>query len=249
MFEDNNILGVIWDGTGYGDDGNIWGGEFFKYSSGEIQRLTHFEYFNWISGDKISKEPRLSLFSLADESFSEVLDSKFTLEELKVLSSIKKSNKLKTSSVGRLFDAVASLLNITAYNTYEGEAAILLENVVEYYDLKSCKSYLNFSEVFSAKEIILNIYKDILIGSSSKSIIANFLFTLANFIVKYAEKHHYKHIAFSGGVFQNTTLVDMLIELAPKEIKLYFHKDLSPNDENSSFGQLMFYLKITNYEF
>ena len=63
-------------------------------------------------------------------------------------------------------------------------------------------------------------------------------------IIKIAKKRDYKYIALSGGVFQNSTLVDMLIELAPKEIKLYFHKDLSPNDENISFGQLMYYLNI-----
>ena len=245
MFNEK-VLGVVFDGTGYGDDAQIWGGEFFDYEADKIERINHLEYFDWLLGDKMSKEPRLSLFSLASNEMNVILEQKFTSYELKTYQYLKENNKLRTSSVGRLFDAVASLLNITDCNTYEGEAAILLENFVEYYDLKSCKSYLNFSEVFSAKEIILNIYKDILIGSSSKSIIVNFLFTLANFIVNYAEKHHYKHLAFSGGVFQNTTLIDMLIELAPKEIKLYFHKDLSPNDENISFGQLMYYLHIKN---
>ena len=240
------VLGVVFDGTGFGDDEQIWGGEFFNYEANTIERINHLEYFDWLLGDKMSKEPRLSLFSLASKEMNEILEQKFTSNEVKTYQYLKENNKLKTSSAGRLFDAVASLLNITAYNTYEGEAAILLENVVEYYNLTACKSYLSSSEVFSAKEIILNIYKDILTGSSSKSIIANFLFTLANFIVKYAKKHHYKHIAFSGGVFQNTTLVDMLIELAPKEIKLYFHSDLSPNDENISFGQLMYYLHIKN---
>jgi hydrogenase maturation protein HypF len=240
------VLGVVFDGTGYGDDAQIWGGEFFDYEADKIARINHLEYFDWLLGDKMSKEPRLSLFSLASNEMNGILEQKFTSYELKTYQYLKENNKLKTSSVGRLFDAVASLLNITDCNTYEGEAAILLENVVETYDFKSCKSYLNSSEVFSAKEIILNIYKDISIGNSSKSIIPNFLFTLANFIVNYAEKHHYKHLAFSGGVFQNTTLIDMLIELAPKEIKLYFHKDLSPNDENISFGQLMYYLHLKN---
>ncbi len=144
-----------------------------------------------------------------------------------------------------MFDAVASLLNISDFNSYEGEAAILLENSIDSYHLKNCKSYLNTSfDIISPKEIISNIYKDIKKGISSKTIVVNFLFTLSNFIVEYAKNNSYKHIAFSGGVFQNTTLVDMLIELAPKEIKLYFHSDLSPNDENISFGQLMYYLKL-----
>ena len=83
-------------------------------------------------------------------------------------------------------------------------------------------------------------------GVSTKNIIANFLFTLASAIINLAKINNYKHIAFSGGVFQNTTLIDLLIELAPKEIKLYFHKELSPNDESISFGQLMYYLHIKN---
>ena len=142
---------------------------------------------------------------------------------------------------------MASILNITDYNSYEGEAAILLENKVITYDLKTCKSYLNSPEFeFSAAEIIKNIALDLKAGIPKKIIVVNFLFTLANAIIKIAVNNNYKHVALSGGVFQNTTLVDMLLELKPQEIKLYFHKDLSPNDENISFGQIMYYLHIKN---
>jgi len=240
------ILGVVFDGTGYGDDHNIWGGEFFNYEANEITRINHIDYFDWLLGDKMAKEPRLSLLSLASQEMIAVLKGKFTPNELKTYESIKKTNKLKTSSAGRLFDAVASLLNITDYNTYEGEAAILLENRISEYNLKSCKSYLSAPENgISAKEIIKNIYADIQNGTPTEQIILNFLYTLAFSIIELAKTKKYQHIALSGGVFQNTTLIDMLIALAPKEIKLYFHKDLSPNDENISFGQVMHYLNIT----
>ncbi|MDO9037637.1 MAG: carbamoyltransferase HypF, partial [Lutibacter sp.] len=136
------ILGVVFDGTGYGDDGNIWGGEFFDYEANKIERINHINYFDWLLGDKMAKEPRLSLLSLASDEMMEVLKDKFTQNELKTYLTLKKSNSLKTSSAGRLFDAVASLLNITDYNTYEGEAAILLENKISNYVLKSCRSYL-----------------------------------------------------------------------------------------------------------
>ena len=244
LFEDDNVLGVIWDGTGYGDDGSIWGGEFFKYSENSIERLTHFEYFNWISGDKMSKEPRLSLFSLADENFSEELNSKFTSEELKVLSIIKKNNKLKTSSVGRLFDAVASLLNICNINSYEGEAAILLENLVLEYNIENCENYCKgFSDDFIPTAQILNgVHTDLIRGIETQQIIANFLFTLAAIILKVADKNKMSKICLSGGVFQNTTLIDMLIELNEDKHKLYFNRNLAPNDENIAFGQIMYYL-------
>jgi hydrogenase maturation protein HypF len=240
------VLGVIFDGIGYGDDSNIWGGEFFDYEHHKIERINHIDYFDWLLGDKMAKEPRLSLLSLASDDMLEVLKTKFTANELKTYQTLKNTNTLKTSSVGRLFDAVASLLQLTDYNTYEGEAAILLENRISSYDLKSCNSYLSDSEKgISATEIIKNMCDDFQNGKPIEQLILNFLYTLAFSIIEIAKLNNYKHIAFSGGVFQNTTLVDLLIELAPKEIKLYFHKDLSPNDENISFGQLVYYLNIT----
>ncbi len=244
---DKKVLGVVFDGTGYGEDNAIWGGEFFNYEDNKIERIHHFEYFDWLLGDKMSKEPRISLLSLATSDIDEILASKFTTKELKTYKTLKKSNTLKTSSVGRLFDAVASILNITDYNTYEGEAAILLENVVADYNLKHCKSYIpNFGREISSKEIIKNIAIAIKKGINKEKIIVNFLFTLADLMIKIAKTNNYKHVAFSGGVFQNTTLVDMLLELAPEEIKLYFHTNLAPNDENISFGQLMYYLNVKN---
>lgn len=239
------VLGVIFDGTGYGDDSNIWGGEFFSYQNNQIERIGQVENFDWLLGDKMSKEPRLSLLSLASDEMVNVLEKKFTSNELKNYRYLKAQNKLKTSSVGRLFDAVASLLNITDFNTYEGEAAILLENSISNYNLKTCKSYSQLTSLgFSAKEIIKNIYKDIKNGIGKEQIIANFLFTLTTTILNFSKEKGFNKIALSGGVFQNTTLVDMLLELAPKEIKLYFHKDFSPNDENISYGQIMYYLNI-----
>ena len=239
------VLGVIFDGTGFGDDANIWGGEFFDYEANKMERISHIAYFDWLLGDKMAKEPRLSLLSLASDEMIAVLKDKFTQNELKTYLTLKNSNPLKTSSAGRLFDAVASLLNIADFNIYEGEAAILMENRIQNYDLKSCICYLSAPEKgISAKEIIKNIYADIQRKTPTEEIIINFLYTLAFSIIEMAKSKNYKHITFSGGVFQNTTLLDLLIALAPKEINLYFHKDLSPNDENSSFGQLMYYLNI-----
>ncbi|MBT8177721.1 MAG: carbamoyltransferase HypF [Eudoraea sp.] len=241
---DEPIMGIIWDGTGYGDDGHIWGGEFFSYQSGCMDRVGHFEYFDWLAGDKMAREPRLSLFSLADESMKDVLDKKFTNEEKHIYQAIRQKNKLKTSSVGRLFDAVASLLGICDYNTYEGEAAILLENCIIQYDLNTCRSYASLSDSgkIHAKRLMHNLYMDYQNGVPRNILINNFLFTLASLIFEMASKHNTRKLAFSGGVFQNTTLIDMLIELAGNRYKLYFNRNLSPNDENISFGQISYYL-------
>ena len=247
LFEDKEaVLGVIWDGTGYGDDHQIWGGEFFRYEAKKMNRISHFNYFDWLAGDKMSREPRLSLLSLSNSDQRSILEDKFTDEELLIYDALKSKNKLKTSSVGRLFDAVASLLNICDYNTYEGEAAILLEGFVTNYKLSNCTSYCPVldSSVIPTETIFDNLFLDFKKGNSVENIIINFLYTLATSIFQVAKFQNIKKIACSGGVFQNTVLIDMLIEIANDEYKLYFNHKVSPNDENISFGQLMYYTNL-----
>ena len=132
MHTSTPILGVIWDGTGYGTDGQIWGGEFFKYENYSFTRSTHFDYFPSIAADKMAKEPRIAALSLCWEvpGASALLQDKFTAMEWKVYAKIlDKKDGLKTSSVGRIFDAVAALLGICDQQRYEGEAAMLLEQL------------------------------------------------------------------------------------------------------------------------
>ncbi len=247
LFDSNEpILGVVWDGTGFGDDRQIWGGEFFKYQSNKMDRISHFNYFNWLAGDKMSKEPKLSMLSLSNDKMQSVLEEKFSSEELTIYQSIKEKNKLKTSSVGRLFDAVASLLNICDINTYEGEAAILIENQITDYKLEDCESYCsNLKDgLVPTEELFYNLFLDYKKGNSKENVIANFLFTLASLVYKIADNHNLKTIAFTGGVFQNTTLIDMIKEIGEAKYKLYFNRNLAPNDENISFGQIMYYLNV-----
>jgi len=241
---ENTILGVIWDGTGYGDDGQIWGGEFFEYRSNEMKRISHFEYFDWLAGDKMSKEPKISLLSIADDQMESVVAGKFSNKEIDIYQLLKKKNKLKTSSVGRLFDAIASLLNICDINTYEGEAAILLENQLTSFELNNCKSYCTelVGGTIRTKLLFNNLCSDFNNGLSKEHIIINFLYTLATLVFKIADSRNIKEIALSGGVFQNTVLIDMLKELAENKYKLYFNRNLAPNDENISYGQIMYYL-------
>ena len=245
LFNQNEpVLGVVWDGTGFGDDGNIWGSEFFSFRSKKIERIIHFAYFDWLSADKMAREPRLSFLSLANSSMNQQLHEKFPEGELRIYDSIKNKNKLKTSSVGRLFDAVSSLLGICDLNTYEGEAAILLENRISNYDLSSCKSYytvLDNRKIVTYK-LFENLFLDYKKGETIEKIILNFLFTLASIVLKIATVENITKIALSGGVFQNTVLMDMLIELNQNKFELYFNRNLSPNDENISFGQIMYYL-------
>ena len=244
LFDSNDkILGVIWDGTGYGTDEEIWGGEFFSFDSGRIDRIDHFRYFNWLAADKMSREPRLSLFSLLD-SENEIVKEKFSTEELNIYNSLRKKEGLMTSSVGRLFDAMASLLGLCDYNTYEGEGAILLENQVRSYKLNECRSYnqKNAESLADPFALIRGAASDLNAGISIEQIIQNFLYSLAEIVFHVADRHAYSKIAMSGGVFQNATLIDMIVEMAGDDYELYFNLNLAPNDENIAFGQMMFYL-------
>ena len=242
------IMGVVWDGTGYGDDNQIWGGEFFSYQKGEMKRIGHFDYYDWLAGDKMAKEPRISFYSLSNTTMQPEIDQKFSKQEISVYDHVKKNESLKTSSVGRLFDAVASLLDLCDFNTYEGEAAILLENQIVSYQLEDCNSYVSkiVDGVVPTKELFNNLYLDFKTGKKKEEIIVNFLYTLAMVIIKMAEHFNIHKIAMSGGVFQNTVLVDMIKEISRDNYKLYFNRNLSPNDENISFGQLMYHQHIKN---
>ncbi|WP_437397965.1 carbamoyltransferase HypF [Flagellimonas lutimaris] len=240
------IMGVVWDGTGFGDDSQIWGGEFFNYQNREMTRVGHFDYYDWLAGDKMATEPRLSFFSLANDTMQSEISQKFSEEEMAIYHHLKKKEPLKTSSVGRLFDAVASLLNLCDFNTYEGEAAILLENQIGDYELENCKTYVSeiVNGMVPTKKLFNNLYIDFKNRKGKEEIISNFLYTLANIIIKMAEQLDIKEIAMSGGVFQNTVLADMIKEISEDNYKLYFNRNLSPNDENISFGQLMYHQHI-----
>lgn len=242
---ENPILGVVWDGTGLGDDGMIWGGEFFIYDGRQMERLAHFEYYDSLAGDKMIKEPRLSLFALVDSK--EVVCDKFSASELAIYQKLKKSNALKTSSVGRLFDAVASLLGLLDVNSYEGQAAMLLENCAWQYEDGYGLDLLEgtyFENVPSTKIIdkIIELKRN---GKSKPYMAASFICTLAKAIVNMAIKYGTATVACSGGVFQNRFLVGKLMNLAKEyQLTLLFNKELSSNDENIALGQLAHYHNI-----
>ena len=131
-------LGVSWDGTGYGLDGTIWGGEFFLVTDENIERIAHLRPFRLPGGDQAVKEPRRTALGLLHELFwrSKLFDAetngagrRFSPRELATLKTMlaKKLNSPVTTSMGRLFDAVASLINLRQQIRFEGQAAMELE--------------------------------------------------------------------------------------------------------------------------
>jgi len=247
--EQEPILGVVWDGTGFGNDGQIWGGEFFVYHQHRFSRLAHFDYFNHFLGDKMATEPRLSAFSLCYEmeDATHILHPKFSQAEWNNYNQLIKKNQLKTSSAGRIFDAAASLLGLIDKASFEGEAAMLLEEeALRFFkiELNIPVSWLKNDTLknhLSAQSLMKEIVQKIKEGEDKSEIAAWFHVQLVLAVQSVALKNNYRKICFSGGVFQNGLLIDLLFKMIGKQHQLYFNKELSPNDENTSFGQLIWF--------
>jgi hydrogenase maturation protein HypF len=243
LLENDNILGVVWDGLGYGEDNQIWGGEFFDYSDKKIRRINHVPYFPVLAGDKMSSDPRLSAYSLLRTiNMEEHISELFNEKELAVYSNLTKKSKLSTSSMGRVFDALAAVLLPGKRNTFEGEAAMTLEALAGNFLKNSIKRpHFEFETDLDSQYAalwILQAIKAIEQGVSHGEIAAAFHFALADLIMELAVVHGFQKLAFSGGVFQNALLTDIMISEMQEDFQLYFHKELAPNDECIAFGQL-----------
>lgn len=251
LYHSEPVLGVIWDGTGLGDDQHIWGGEFFKFENREIQRLYSFDAFPQLLNDKMAKEPRLSALSICHEIMGsdELLQHKFTQTEWMMYKKILHNVPVITCcSMGRIFDAVASLLDVCDTQSYEGEAALYLQTLAESYIYKNgfspqesyCMNIAHLHRIPTAT-LFHGIISDILKKKDFSYIAAKFHFSLVHIVKIVAQHVGTSKIAFSGGVFQNSLLVDMLFYDLKTNHQLFFHQRLSPNDENISFGQMVYY--------
>lgn len=239
------VLGVTWDGTGYGEDDQIWGGEFFTLEDGDIDRYMHFDYFPQLLGDKMSKEPRVSAVALLRNNIDHLMMIKnhFSIAEREFyLKLLLQQPTLLTSSVGRFLDGVAAILDIQSFNSYEGEAAMKLEAVARscdensfgYYPVAINKNRLEWSV------LIEELMMDKAAGVDTAVMARKVFVSLAMLIRNVAVRSGMHKIAFSGGVFQNAFLVDLIIEMLGDDFELFFHRQLSPNDECISFGQIAY---------
>jgi len=252
LYCEDKILGVIWDGTGLGDDGNIWGGEFFVYEKGEVERAFHLDEFDFILGDKMPKEPRISAMAIACNiaGSEKYLKGKFTNQEWKIYQKmLGKEGNLKCTSMGRLFDAVSSILLNCNVHRFEAEASMRLENLAtKYYynhEMTIADSYLRDEKVPKnfVKYLFLEIINDLDNGVGKEIIAAKFHISLVSYIIKVANMLNISELAFSGGVFQNALLVDMMNDFMRGKFDLYFQNEFSPNDEGIPFGQLMYFAR------
>ena len=248
------VLGFSFDGTGYGDDGNIWGGEVFECDEKEYERVYHFKYIKLLGGDKAIKEPKRMALSLLFEKYSlqEVLDmniaivQNFSNMQIKNFYKVWQNCSLKTSSVGRLFDGIASLCDILQISNYEGESGLLIEsffdeNIHELLPYNIKEKEIDLSDAVNKIIDIMCENKNI---NDKKIIISSmFINTIAQIIIDISINSNLD-IVLSGGVFQNKTLLNMVVnKLKNIDKKVYFQRHTPINDGGISLGQAWWAVK------
>ncbi|AEV97639.1 carbamoyltransferase HypF [Niastella koreensis] len=244
------ILGIIWDGAGYGEDGQVWGGEVFLMEENQIRRVAHLDYFQQLLGDKMSREPRLSALALLHDQpqWRPQLEQYFTAGEWWYYCQLLQNNApVNTSSMGRLLDGISALLGITAINTYEGEAAMKLEALADT-AAGSPNDYYRIpvkGQLLEWQYLLQGVMEDLDRQLPANYIARKVFCSLAKLIISLAIQYGVNKVACSGGVFQSALLTDMIIALNGEERTFYFHQQLSPNDECIGFGQIAcFYLGL-----
>lgn len=262
------LLGVAWDGSGYGLDGTVWGGEFFHITSESIHRIARWRPFPLPGGDKAVKEPRRSALGLLYEVLGETvferpeLLNSFSTEEILVLKTMleKKINCPMTSSCGRLFDAVASLSGIRQFNSFEGQAAMELEFSMQkpcsesFYPVdvieKDFKAYsvlggksdyydLNLKYQLDVASLIGELLEDLSDNLSLNLIATKFHNALVESIISIAKRVGEERVVLSGGCFQNKYLTERTIHRLRQEgCQPYWHQRIPPNDGGLALGQI-----------
>ena len=242
------VIGLSFDGTGYGDDGAIWGGEFLIADYKSYQRPFHLQYFPLPGGDASIKKPARTALALLwslgiewDEQLASVIE--FNQEERNILKIQldKKINTPLTSSMGRLFDAAAALAGVRQIVNYEGQAAIEFEALADPDEAGSYPFGLNQSEV-EVRSGIESLIKDLMTGVHISKISARFHNGLAEMIRMTVRKMNQETgihtVALSGGVWQNLTLIGRTLSLLHTDgFTVYLHRQVPTNDGGLSLGQ------------
>jgi hydrogenase maturation protein HypF len=248
----DHALCIVFDGTGYGDDGKIWGSEIMHTTYTGFERLGHMSYLVLPGGDEAIRNPaRIALAALHSSLGDSTLDA-FPLmpdtEKRAVLDMTRsKTNCPLSCGMGRLFDAVSALLGVCTKRTYEGQPAIMLEGVADSTEQGSYGSPLSLDEngiSIDGRAMLCELYEDVKSGISVPKIAARFHNTLAQATAAAAtigsQQCDCGSVCLSGGVFQNALLMERLVPLLKQAgLTPVVHRRTPPNDECVSYGQLV----------
>ena len=247
---DEPVIGFSFDGTGYGTDGAIWGGEVLVTNYRGFERATHLKYVPLVGGDISVKRPyRMALAYLWDagEKWDETLPCVAACPpaEQRVLRHQLETgfNTVPTSSIGRLFDAVAALAGIRQIVTYEGQAAIEMEAHATQEDVARYTFDMDGTQ-FDAAPLIRAVAADVRAGVPAPNIATKFHRTVATLIVdislRLRQQTGLNRIALSGGVFQNVKLLSLsAAQLQANGFEILLHRIVPPNDGGLALGQVM----------
>ncbi|MBQ9444354.1 MAG: carbamoyltransferase HypF [Lachnospiraceae bacterium] len=230
-----HTIGVAMDGTGYGKDGKIWGGEIFYISGSNADRRSHLDYYRLLGGDEMARDAERDLKCLMHASGFE------TDDPLVGLAMDERINTIETSSAGRLFDIMAAALGIRQYNSYEGECATALENAAKEALKKGLTTYA-LPVTGDAHELVYYILKAKEKGIDVRELALGFHKTLASWIIKECESVRDdkadNNVCLSGGCFANVVLSDMCSRgLAGKGFHVYMNECIPCNDQGIAAGQ------------
>lgn len=269
-------LGVSWDGTGYGFDGTVWGGEFFLVTDKRCERVAHLRQFRLPGGDQSVKEPRRTALGLLFARFGEEAFERSDLSPVQACSPAERAsfktmlarglNSPLTSSMGRLFDAVASLAGLRQRVRFEGQAAMELEfslgetETDEAYPLSICGPLLAGAGTSSSPcdqpavigdetspPLVLDwaplldaLLADLKLGAPTALMSARFHNALVEIILTIAAKTGQTRVVLSGGCFQNRYLVERAVRrLHDSGLRPYWHQRVPPNDGGICLGQVI----------
>ena len=239
-----DIIGFAFDGTGYGEDFKIWGGEVFgACESKGLKRLYHFDNFAMIGSQNAIKNIYFLAFALLRkyELSAPSFFGRFDENQLKRLEIGLKAASVQTSSLGRIFDAVASIVLGLDSVSYDAQAPMELEALYDS-SLDVCYEFSVSGEIISLKAVL----KSILAESLPSVAATGFINGIAALIAKIAKKHE-KSVVLGGGCFANKALLERTITLLKAQnTPYYLPKNLPAGDESIALGQLYYALKDEN---
>lgn len=245
------VIGLAFDGTGYGSDGTIWGGEVMLANYSGFERKFHLEEMPLPGGDVSIKKPARLAFSylvklalLEEAGKTAPIQYLTALEKQVRLHQVETNfNTAQTSSMGRLFDAVAALIGLYQEINYEAQNAILLESIADPNEAKAYELPIE-SENILLKPLFIQILKDLQIGKSKAVISAKFHNAILNLSLEVCQllqkESGIKTVAISGGVWQNKLLISKVIPVLEKAgFNVLWHHQIPTNDGGVAAGQLL----------
>jgi hydrogenase maturation protein HypF len=256
------VIGVAFDGTGYGTDGKIWGGEFLIADYGAFERRAHLRYVELPGGDAAVRQPWRSALSWLESAFpGEAIPehlpifSQTDIRERQLVTQMirRRFNTVSTSSCGRLFDAVASLVGLRHEVTFEGQAAIELETVAEEGIEESYPFEISGDTPaqIDMRPMIAATVKDVAHKTNVGAISARFHNTVAEVIAEVCRRIRQndglKRVCLSGGTFQNVYLLERAVSrLESAGFEVFLHSKVPANDGGIALGQAVIANEIIN---